>query len=669
MTQTGQSVWLAGALAVLISCGGGGEADPLAVIVDKIAEPMGWDPAGTRIYVVDQPLQPGQTVAPALGPDGDAGEVTTIDRPTWFAWVDMSPDEYFSHPTRFIYMDADGGNVRMEDHDWFPVVDGRTFFPEEPDWGDDAAAAARLVPREPARPAASYTSPHTDDCGQKAFAIVMTGFSGKRGWLNVTANRALAALRARPYEQVYDLRASVTPDNLERKRALFEDILPALAARDDVYQIDFFYLGHGAAGVWLLGGDNEEWTPAIAVEDIAARLEGTTAAQINVSVDSCHAALWANDLDAKTSPSFDGANVRVLAASGANQEAIYGEAGSSFTEEVLVQLEGQPEDRAFDYAAVAVPRIEYQVTTPSGLANKAQDPESFVAPPEDPLLFLGDEANECQVVGVLPNAWPDGYERRVTVRGAGFGDARGTVHLHEWDLGSFDDFGAWAVGLAHQPEIVLWSETAITFRVPMGSRGFPGDPEGLDAVVAGENYPAVLSAFDHQIGRYYVQVETADGRRSPDYRDGWTLRREEYRPQLVHVWPQVLQADWTPDYSNMTSVDWNEMWHPMAPASMFLGAPTVLVSDMRLVSEMDEMGNTIDWAPYPYMVRDDSSAHTTGTQAQALGGWTYELAADLRDLATANDQRNPDITYWGFRQLFDDGWAETPTWRFTLAYD
>ncbi len=516
------------------------------------------------------------------------------------------------------------------------------------------------------RTAVSYASPFSDDCGKKARAIVFQGFPGNGNYLNTSSNRVFNALSKRPYDKVYDLRFATETDNIKRKMKLLNEVLPELAELEELDQLDIFYSGHGAPGIWVLGGDNEGYSPTIDLTDLAEELEGISATKINIIVDACHSGAWAADLDTKTSPVPDGAQVKVLASCKADQKSGYNVNGSKYTEALMDLIEGQAEDAPFDYDSVVIPRIEYKARTASGIVDAVQDAENHVAPPENPILYLADEEFECQVSAVLDS---NNYERKITIRGAGFGATEGSISIYRWEFSNPDLTTArYPIGGELVLDVDYWSDNAITFFVPMRSRGIAGDPKGIATAIGVDEFSPV-NGLHAQIGRYFVQVTKADGKQSPDYRE---LPLDQYGPQLVHVWPQVETVNWTPDFTDKDSVEWNEMWLSMTPESQSLGTASVWISDMRLVGQGEDEFPTFPtgWQPiflgqYPV----PNYAHNTGAVAAGYGSWSYELVAAERNLATSNFDAYPEFNYWGFRQLFEDMWNGTATWKFTLIFD
>lgn len=64
-----------------------------------------------------EPLEPGDRVREAF----DSTE-TTIRQPTWFAWLNDDPTAEFGHPMRYVFVDAFSGDVTVQQHEFWPVV-------------------------------------------------------------------------------------------------------------------------------------------------------------------------------------------------------------------------------------------------------------------------------------------------------------------------------------------------------------------------------------------------------------------------------------------------------------------------------------------------------------------------------------------------------------------
>jgi len=64
------------------------------------------------------------------------GRERILDRPTWFSWVDDEPQAFFSHPTRYVFVDAYTGRVAVTSENWWPVVNDVSLWMSDKEWTD-----------------------------------------------------------------------------------------------------------------------------------------------------------------------------------------------------------------------------------------------------------------------------------------------------------------------------------------------------------------------------------------------------------------------------------------------------------------------------------------------------------------------------------------------------
>jgi hypothetical protein len=76
------------------------------------------------VYLSAAPLKPGDIVRPFESKDGS----TTIQTATWFAYIDDEPFTFFTHPTRFVYIEAATGKITVEVQGWWPLVNNVAPF-------------------------------------------------------------------------------------------------------------------------------------------------------------------------------------------------------------------------------------------------------------------------------------------------------------------------------------------------------------------------------------------------------------------------------------------------------------------------------------------------------------------------------------------------------------
>jgi len=54
--------------------------------------------------------------------------VKTIEKPVWFGWINDSPQAFFEHETKYVFIDAETGDYKIETYNWWPVVDGASLW-------------------------------------------------------------------------------------------------------------------------------------------------------------------------------------------------------------------------------------------------------------------------------------------------------------------------------------------------------------------------------------------------------------------------------------------------------------------------------------------------------------------------------------------------------------
>ena len=105
--------------------------EAIRILLDQVIKPASLDhqlvaftqesPLPVRSEVspyAPDPLPDNVTILPYLVPE-------LITSPTWFFWVDDAPFGQFSHPTRFVFIDAVSGYARVTNQGWWPVINGQ----------------------------------------------------------------------------------------------------------------------------------------------------------------------------------------------------------------------------------------------------------------------------------------------------------------------------------------------------------------------------------------------------------------------------------------------------------------------------------------------------------------------------------------------------------------
>ena len=79
-------------------------------------------------------LNPGD----AVWTDIDSTFRREIASPTWFSWINDDPQAFFSHPTRYLFIDATTGQTEVRPADWWPVLNGTPLWMSDEEWTDEA---------------------------------------------------------------------------------------------------------------------------------------------------------------------------------------------------------------------------------------------------------------------------------------------------------------------------------------------------------------------------------------------------------------------------------------------------------------------------------------------------------------------------------------------------
>lgn len=81
-------------------------------------------PVGSEVSpYAPSPLPEGVTSLPHLQPQ-------ELESSMWFFWIDDDPLARFTHPTRYVFIDVESGDLSVEEQGWWPMVDGESV----PEW-------------------------------------------------------------------------------------------------------------------------------------------------------------------------------------------------------------------------------------------------------------------------------------------------------------------------------------------------------------------------------------------------------------------------------------------------------------------------------------------------------------------------------------------------------
>lgn len=168
-------------LALLLACGGGSDGDgevsrdeAAALVIEELVT------AGDRVVVLgtSEPLDAGdRIVAYHPHPERVAEVALEAESGSWFFWIDDDPRARFDHPSRFVIVDRESGELTTVDARWWPTLDGVAVW-------DDAAYASEVDwvyadvegAMEARRGLVPQPSPIADCTAGGGHAIVINGF-------------------------------------------------------------------------------------------------------------------------------------------------------------------------------------------------------------------------------------------------------------------------------------------------------------------------------------------------------------------------------------------------------------------------------------------------------------------------------------------------------------
>lgn len=126
-----------------------------------------------QAFVSPTPLQLGDVLSAMYSP------TELINEPSWFAWVDDSPQSMFAHRTRFMRVSAIGGQVDVEERLWWPIINGESpWEPLTEDRANDAiyglrpACIPESMPAPPMEEVLARTQGRSTRVAARAVAIV-----------------------------------------------------------------------------------------------------------------------------------------------------------------------------------------------------------------------------------------------------------------------------------------------------------------------------------------------------------------------------------------------------------------------------------------------------------------------------------------------------------------
>jgi hypothetical protein len=102
--------------------------DVVALVIRDLINPKTLD-HHVIAFLDDEPLASGDTVTVFY----DEGGTYVMDKPTWFVWIDDHPQAEFAHETRYVFVDAQTGDIDIHIEQWWPQLNGKVLWAEQED--------------------------------------------------------------------------------------------------------------------------------------------------------------------------------------------------------------------------------------------------------------------------------------------------------------------------------------------------------------------------------------------------------------------------------------------------------------------------------------------------------------------------------------------------------
>jgi hypothetical protein len=308
------------------------------ILLQRVIEPGELAPGDEVIaFRLRAPLERGELVAPY----GGNGPVFRAKARWWFFWVDDEPQARFAHPTRYVYVNATTGRLRVVQQSWWPLVNGEApWFDFEDYWSGAGWAFSTLEPREPPpeierRVPSVATGLFTDEC-----ALIVDGAGDEKVGTPQDAVGMAEAMSAFGYSYV-----SLTRPTVAQLEANIKEL-----AENGCKDLLVYISSHGLEGSSLVQVGNE-WWGAVDLYEVMTRYP---AVDFKVVVDVCYAGAWIKYLQLLGSV---GKKAKIIIASSLEDEPSYGDIdgaqdpnpadeGGEFSSGLIEDLKAIPNDPA-----------------------------------------------------------------------------------------------------------------------------------------------------------------------------------------------------------------------------------------------------------------------------------------------------------------------------------
>ncbi|TWT45079.1 hypothetical protein RAS1_15000 [Phycisphaerae bacterium RAS1] len=310
-------------------------------------------------------------VAPRFEDPAAASIARTIERPTWFFWIDLFPDAGWLHPVAYAFVDAKTGAVELVGANYDPVVDGvaipptrdksdPTFVfglespPAAPRPRANAAALEKILLRLDKRDPRSLGEAGTECCSGRAAIIIEMNYEHEGFQANPPAMDDV--LQSRGYAVTHVKRAADGDASVAAINAALDALIASsMAQGGPLCQVILYYDGHGSDNAPFIYTASEPQR-FLTGRDIAIKLSDVKACETSVIVHSCFSGNWLTPSAFGFLPTFrDRAPcVRLsMYTSASDSEFTYGRRGeiSPFIERLFEKMSATPTGQALNLAS------------------------------------------------------------------------------------------------------------------------------------------------------------------------------------------------------------------------------------------------------------------------------------------------------------------------------
>ena len=80
-----------------------------------------------RVHQYPLLLDAGSRVRQAVSSGGTTSEYLVCENSSWLFFIDPAPDAHFAHPVEIALLDAESGEIRRMDAEWWPAIEVPVF--------------------------------------------------------------------------------------------------------------------------------------------------------------------------------------------------------------------------------------------------------------------------------------------------------------------------------------------------------------------------------------------------------------------------------------------------------------------------------------------------------------------------------------------------------------